>query len=153
MRRSIKNELLAGAATDLLKFVMTGGCGLVIFVLFVRVVVFNGESEMNLIREEVAELNPEALAADGLDGAIVGYGQQHPQQPVLIYDYDKCVEIFMKDGMSEEDAIEWMEFNVVGSYMGEGTPIFMKAAEREPTVVEHQNDDWDVTPYGERKHE
>ena len=106
---------------------------------------------MNLIREEVAELNPKALAADGLDEAITGYGQQFPRQPVLIYDYDKCVEIFMKDGMSEEDAIEWMEFNVVNAGMGEGTPIFMKVPEQASTVGEHRDNDWDVTPYGEQK--
>ena len=76
--------------------------------------------------EEVAKLNPHALAADGLDGAIVGYGQQFPKEPVLIYDYDKCVDVFMKEGMSHEEAVEWMEFNVVNAWYGEGTPIFMK---------------------------
>ena len=25
---------------------------------------------------------------------------------------------------TEEEAIEWMDFNVVNSYVGEGTPIF-----------------------------
>ncbi len=83
---------------------------------------------MNLIREEVAELNPSALAADGLDDAIIGYGQQFPREPVLIYDYDKCIEIFMEQDMSYEDALEWMEFNVVNAYYGEGTPIFIRSA-------------------------
>ena len=32
----------------------------------------------------------------------------------LVYDYDKCVEIFMeREGWEEEEAIEWMEYNVV----------------------------------------
>ena len=32
----------------------------------------------------------------------------------LVYDYDKCVEIFMEnEGWEEEEAIEWMEYNVV----------------------------------------
>tara|TARA_R100000908_G_C3748458_1_gene143377 strand:+ start:959 stop:1225 length:267 start_codon:yes stop_codon:yes gene_type:complete len=81
---------------------------------------------MNPAREEVSLLNPGALAADGLDDAIIGYGQQFPREPLLVYDYDKCVEIFMSQGMSHEEAIEWMEFNVVSAYMGEGTPIFIK---------------------------
>jgi len=86
---------------------------------------------MNLTREEVSLLNPAALAADGLDDAIIGYGQQFPKEPLLIYDYDKCVEIFMAQGMSYEEAIEWMEFNVVGAYVGEGTPIFMRRAKND----------------------
>ena len=49
---------------------------------------------------------------------------------MLVYDYDKCVEIFMSQGMSHEEAIEWMEFNVVNAYMGEGTPIFIKVIPR-----------------------
>ena len=84
---------------------------------------------MDSIKEHIFELNPEALVADGLDGAIIGYGGQTPSSPVLIYDYDKCVELFMMENKwSREDAIEWMEFNVVSAYLGPGTPIFMKLA-------------------------
>ena len=87
------------------------------------------EKRMSLVKEEIAALNPSALIADGLDEAILGYGQQFPKEPVLIYDYDKCVEVFMEQGMSYEDAIEWMEFNVVNAYYGDGTPIFMRRVE------------------------
>ena len=45
---------------------------------------------------------------------------------VLISRYDKCVDIFIKrDGMTYEEAVEWMEFNVVGAWVGETTPIFV----------------------------
>ena len=65
------------------------------------------------------------MKADGLDGAIIGVGQQFDKPDRLIYDYDKCVDILMTDqGFTEEEAIEWMEFNVKGAYVGEGTPIF-----------------------------
>ncbi len=81
---------------------------------------------MSLAREEISLLNPYALASDGLDDAIIGCGQQYPKEPLLVYDYDKCVEVFMTQGMSYEEAIDYMEFNVVCAYMGEGTPIFMR---------------------------
>ena len=65
------------------------------------------------------------MKADGLDGAIIGVGQQFDKPDRLIYDYDKCVDILMTDqGFTEEQAIEWIEFNVKGAYVGEGTPIF-----------------------------
>ena len=101
-----------------------------------------GKYAMSNIRELIAEVNPDALLADGLNEAIVGYGGQHPMIPVAVYDYDKCVEIFMRDNDWDwEGAIEWMEFNVVQAYLGPGTPIFMNKID----------DDWDVTPYGEQK--
>ena len=79
-------------------------------------------------REDMAENNPDALFADGLDDGIIGFGNQATLAPVVIYDYDKCVQIFMKENdWSREEAIEWMEFNVVSAYVGESTPIFIMA--------------------------
>jgi len=65
------------------------------------------------------------MKAEGFDKAIIGVGQQFDKPDRLIYDYDKCLLILMTDqGFTEEEAIEWMEFNVKGAYVGEGTPIF-----------------------------
>ena len=66
------------------------------------------------------------LLADGFDGALIGMGRQFNQE-LAVYDYSKCVEILMeRDGMSQDDAVEWMEYNVVGSWMGKGTPVFVE---------------------------
>lgn len=66
----------------------------------------------------------QTLLADGFEDALIGFGHRHNQQ-VAIYDYWKCVEVLIKrDRMTEEDAIEHMEFNVISSYVGEYTPIF-----------------------------
>ena len=80
------------------------------------------------IREELAALNPQALLADGLDDALIGWGMQATKMPVAIYNYDKCVEILINEGSSQDDAIEWMEYNVANAWYGEGTPIFMREA-------------------------
>lgn len=65
------------------------------------------------------------MKAEGFDKAIIGVGQQFDKPDRLIYDYDKCLLILMTDqGFTEEEAIEWIEFNVKGAYVGEGTPIF-----------------------------
>lgn len=70
-------------------------------------------------------LDPNTLYADGFEDALIGLGWQHTKL-IAIYDYDKCVEILiMREDMTHEEAIEWMEYNVVGSYVGEYTPIFM----------------------------
>ena len=73
----------------------------------------------------MSELNPKALKADGFDDAILGISSRIGDDSLLAYDYDKCIKILQKD-LSYEEAVEYMEFNVVGSYVGEGTPIFIK---------------------------
>lgn len=77
---------------------------------------------MERLREEYDE---ETLTADGLEAALIGVVEGACRSPVACYDYDKCVEIFMAQGMSEEDAHEWMSFNVLGAYVGEYTPLFL----------------------------
>ena len=66
------------------------------------------------------------MKADGFDEAIIGVGSRCGSDDVFIYDYSKCVSILVeRDGMSPDDAVDYMEFNVVGAYVGETTPIFM----------------------------
>ena len=63
---------------------------------------------------------------DGFDEAIIGYTRIAGRKDVLAYDYWKCIDILKeRDGMSAEDAIEFMEFNVICSYVGELTPAFI----------------------------
>jgi hypothetical protein len=77
------------------------------------------------ILESLRDNYPECLVADGFEGALVGVVDGACREPVACYDYEKCVEIFMAKGMSEEDAHEWMSFNVLGAYCGEYTPLFL----------------------------
>lgn len=78
------------------------------------------------------------LLADGFEDAFVGFGRRF-DKIVAVYSYDRCVEILIKQSrMSIDEAIEYMEFNVVGAYVGDHTPIFMieeKIDDRES--VEH----------------
>jgi hypothetical protein len=67
----------------------------------------------------------DTLYADGFEDALIGIGIQFDKR-LAVYDYEKCVEILIdKEKMNREEAEEWMEFNVVGAYVGEHTPIFL----------------------------
>ena len=78
------------------------------------------------------------VKADGLEDAIIGVGSRINMPEVLIYSYNKCNDIFMdRDGMTHEEAIEWMDFNVTGAGLGETTPIF----------VHEIPSDWEVDEY------
>jgi len=72
--------------------------------------------------EEILEMYPddEFLKADGFDAAIIGLDERSMR---LIYSVKKCIDILIKD-MSDEEAIEYFEFNVSGAYVGDQTPIW-----------------------------
>lgn len=72
--------------------------------------------------EELAELNPDALLADGFEDAYIGYTSR---SCIAVYNYNKCVDILVEAGMDEEEAEEYFTFNVDGAYMGEFTPVFV----------------------------
>jgi hypothetical protein len=78
-------------------------------------------------RKEVADSNPEALLADGLEAALVGVtiNQNHPV--VAVYDAAKCVQVLVdRDGMTEEEAEEYLEFNTFCAYVGPNGPLFVR---------------------------
>lgn len=76
--------------------------------------------------EELSSVNPEALLADGLEDAYLGYVINTHHKSVAVYDAVKCVEIMMRDGMTEEEAQEYLEFNTFCAYVGENGPLFVK---------------------------
>jgi hypothetical protein len=63
------------------------------------------------------------LKADGFDSAIIGLD---PVSMKLIYDRRIMVEILIEDNMTEEDAIEYLEFNTWNTYFGDYTPIYIE---------------------------
>lgn len=76
---------------------------------------------------DLAEANPEALLADGLEAALVGYTVNHHHPVVAVYDIERCVEVLVsRDGMDREGAEEFLSFNTLGAYVGENGPLFVK---------------------------
>lgn len=49
----------------------------------------------------------------------------------VVYDYDKMVECLVKEGMDEESAMEYIDFNAIRSlpYMGPNAPIVLRRFE------------------------
>lgn len=66
------------------------------------------------------------LKADGFDSAIIGI---EPNTQRVVYDRDMMIAILIQeDGMSYEDALEHLEYNVWGAFVGEYTPIYIQIA-------------------------
>jgi hypothetical protein len=72
--------------------------------------------------DKIVEWFPEEdiLKADGFDEAIIGIETNEMR---LIYSVSKCIQILCRD-MNEEEAVEFFDFNVRGSYVGDKTPIW-----------------------------
>jgi hypothetical protein len=73
--------------------------------------------------ENILENYPDEgfLKADGFDDAIIGFDDK---QMRLIYSMKKVIEILEKEGMNNEEALDYYYYNIHGAYMGDKTPIW-----------------------------
>jgi len=75
------------------------------------------------IVEDLADLDAEIILADGFEDALVGVAERCASEPVAVYDLAKMIDVLVKrDGMTHEEADEYISFNVLGAYIGEQTP-------------------------------
>ena len=65
----------------------------------------------------------ECLTADGFDAALVGctYGAN----VVAVYDIQRMIEVLVNEGMDHDDAVEFLEYNVVSAHLGDKTPLYV----------------------------
>jgi hypothetical protein len=79
-----------------------------------------------LLRETIAEHNEDAILFDEFESAIVGLVETFGKPTVVCYDKEKCIKLIQKStGGKREEAEEYFEFNVIGSYLGDSTPVFL----------------------------
>ena len=79
------------------------------------------------IREQISETYPDLLVIEQnyLDPAILGVVTRMGLEAVC-YDENKVIQLLMEnDHMTEEEAIEYMEYNMKGAWVGETTPVFL----------------------------
>ena len=78
----------------------------------------------------------ELTTASGLDDAIIGVGVCCGQPLVVIYSVDQVIKILMdRDGMTNDEAIEFFEFNIEGAWTGVITPVGMYPISRDDLQV------------------
>lgn len=59
------------------------------------------------------------------DKALIGIAERCGAIPLPVYDYNKLLVIFQKQGMEPHEAAEWIEYNILGAYVGTRTPLIM----------------------------
>lgn len=43
---------------------------------------------------------------------------------MVLYNTDIVIEVLVDQGMSDQEAWEYFDYNIIGAYMGDGTPAF-----------------------------
>lgn len=86
-------------------------------------------------REEIVEFVDEVTAGDeeiilfdGQEAAFVGIAERFEpsgHRYFAVYDYRAMRALLMADGATEEEADDYLGFNVIGLYAGEGTPAIL----------------------------
>jgi len=72
--------------------------------------------------------NEDTYYADGFEDCIIGVLTEG-EVPRVVYDKWGMVAVLQEEGMTWEDAVEFLEFNVWGSYIGPGTPVYLRTFE------------------------
>lgn len=92
---------------------------------------FNHEdTALSPIHEHIWSIDPEIMLMDGFDDAIIGLTQRMNEPNIAVYSWEKIIEILInRDGLDIEEAIEHTEYNILGAWMGDRTPIVVMPIE------------------------
>ena len=79
---------------------------------------------------ELSDEPDELLFAEGYDDALLGVGSSNGEE-IVLYDAARVVRILhRRDGMPMDEAEEFFEYNVLGAWVGDRTPMFVRLVGR-----------------------
>ena len=81
------------------------------------------------------------MQMDGYDDCVVGTVNRFGISPVLCYDLHKVIAKMVDDGMTEEEAYEYYNYNMLGAWVGDGTPAFICLGQHDYYVESDENVD------------
>lgn len=68
------------------------------------------------------------MKIDGHDNAVIGVSftwRNQRQVQLLVYDAEIIRDNLVKEGMTPDEAREYIEYNIEGAYVGEDTPVLV----------------------------
>lgn len=84
--------------------------------------VFTSRMDQLLGEAEALLMNPQAL----YNPCLIGTGERAGGMLVAAYDMEKVIEAMAGDnGWDMDEAREFFEFNVLGAYVGDKSPVFV----------------------------
>ena len=97
------------------------------------------KTEYQFLREYIDENCDGLITYDNCDSALVGIAKvirEEQMVEIAIYSYERLVEYFKSEYLSDEenpmtedeaevDAMEWVDYNIAGGYLGVRTPLII----------------------------
>ena len=78
------------------------------------------------INDFFIERDESILLMDGFDEAFIGHSQRINEPMLAVYSWEKMVDVCVKrDGMTYDEATEYIDYNCIGAWVGERTPIIV----------------------------
>ena len=66
------------------------------------------------------------------DSRVTGVGYRFNIGPGAVYDIARVLAVLETEGMTPEEAVEYYEFNILGGWNGERTPIYIHQIQKPP---------------------
>ncbi len=89
-----------------------------------------GKQDDEAKRNELAEhFGDDLLFADNFDNAIIGVSMGISSGTKVVYNAEEMARtLVVSEGITEQEAWEYLEFNTFNAYVGENTPIFVSTS-------------------------
>jgi len=89
---------------------------------------------------DIDEYAEGAILLDGLEGAIIGIVEEFGNGKRILYSKRIILSLLqIRDGMTEQEAEEFYDFNILGLYAGEQNAVFLDLN----VTPTKKNDVWD----------
>ena len=82
-----------------------------------------------MTRQEIADIYGDELLfldPEKFDACIIGVATRCGLPPSVVYDRARIANMFIDEGMTFEEADEYISYNIEGAYVGENTPLIME---------------------------
>jgi len=88
---------------------------------------FNPNYTRDDINWYLEQTDQTAVLMDGFEHAIIGFSQRINEPLLAVYNHERMIQTLMqRDGMTYQEADEYIEYNCIGAWIGEQTPIIVK---------------------------
>jgi len=82
------------------------------------------------INDYLENYDQTAMLMDGFDEALIGFSQRINEPLLAVYSWEKMVDVCVnRDRMSTEEAEEYINYNCIGAWIGDQTPIIVMPLE------------------------
>ena len=83
--------------------------------------------DTEIIMNELDVQNISCVILPDFEEALIGLAYQFGKATSAVYDFNRILELLMEDSdMTREEALEYFEYNIIGSHMSEDSdPVFV----------------------------